>query len=535
VRQAPPLALKSEAKIDAATIAPRSTELPTVNLSDVDLASQITAETGLQFVSGQLQNIGGFRATATAAAPLASQGGTVLAATLDNSVIRNNTFTRMTVATMLLGEPGNAEVLANQADLCGGGFWFLTPSQTQDLLLDPQGFSMFGATVALGYPLPQGDTSTNAATVAAAPASVRIHTGTTNHSDSNKNVWLPDASAKNVTISTSSVAHPAPPPTVTDTSDPTLYQSERYGPSFSYTFNSLTMGYYSLTLKFAEIFYTNPQTNKGVRVFDVAINGEQILTNFDIVADAGGADTADDYTFIGIVPNGAGQIVVQFTGTSIGSDGNAKIDAAELDPEWTGAPYLGAGNESESATFFDQLAQLAYQGYANLGYSLAQLRIQDNEIHYVTNPGLLLLGDDSLVNGNSGSLMMSGNRIDGELTFSDYNFAKDAGLDTFRNVDITTLDTAETLAEVLRAFAFLVVILRISRCLVTSNMLTTGNPTDGYGPSIFLNDALVQQAEIAVMSNVLTGSCLIVPGRNLASTDIAAVLQTWQFLNTIIT
>ena len=440
----------------------------------------------------------------------------------------------MTVAALLLGEPGNIDLLANQVEDCRAGFWLVTPSQTQNLLLDPQGLTLLGATVALGYPLPQGvDSTANTVTVASVPASVRIYTGTTNYPDSNKNLWLPDTTATSVTTTGGTLYHPIPPPTITETSDQPLYQSERWGPTFSYTFNNLPFGYYSLTLKFAEITYTDNQTNKGVRIFDVSVNGEQVLTNFDIVADVGGADIADDYTFSGIVPNAAGQIVVQFTGTTNGIDHNAKISAAELDPLWTGAPYLGSGNESDAASFFDQLAQLAWQGYANLGFSLAQLRIEDNEMHYLSAPGLLLLGDDSLANGDSGSLMMTGNRIDGEIQASDFNFAKSANPIEYLRASSGVLLTAS--APALRAFIFLAVIVQVSRCVVTSNMLTNGNPTDGYGGSLYLNDIPVQQAEIAVMSNVFAGGTVIRPLRNLTNTNVDPILLTWNFLNTIIT
>jgi hypothetical protein len=506
------------------------TARPGVNPGDIALSGvEKEGITGIQYVGGQFQNIGGFTLVQPS---LASQGGTVLAATLDDASFRNNTFTRLDTAALMLGEPGDIDIIANQIEKCEAGFWILTPSQTQSLLIDPQGIALLGATIALGYPLPLGDTGTYIATVAAAPASTRIYTGSQNYTDSNKNVWLPDASAPNVTVTSGSLAHPVPLPPVTGTSDPGLYQSERYGPNFSYTFNSLVSGYYSLTLKFAEIFYTDNASNKGVRVFNVAINSQQVLTDFDIAADIGGADLADDYTFANIPPNEAGQIVVTFTGTNIGSDGNAKISAAELDPQWSGAPFLGAGNESGSATFFDQLAQLAEQGYANLGYSLAQLRIQDNEMHFLGAPGLLLLGDDSVMNGNSGSLMMTGNRIDGEIDTA--NLAPGVngtiGASEFEGDAFASIG----IVGALRSFLTMVVIVQVSQAVVTSNMIASGNSADGYGFSLFLNDAAVLKAAIAVMSNVFEGNILVRPPRVLAVTDYDAFLKTWNFLNTIV-
>ncbi|HEX8811920.1 MAG TPA: malectin domain-containing carbohydrate-binding protein, partial [Terracidiphilus sp.] len=357
-----------------------------------------------------------------------------------------------------------------------------------------------------------------------------IYTGANNYTDSQGNVWVPDTAASNVTISGgSSLYRPSPAPTVTGTNDPTLYQSERWGNSFSYTFNNLPTGYYSLTLKFAEIFYTNNQNNKGVRVFNVSINGQQVLTDFDIVADEGGALFADDKTFTGIVPNGS-QIVVQFNGTNLGSDTNAKIDAAALNPLWSGAPYLGAGNESDAASFFDQLAQLSMQGYVSLGFSPAQLRIQNNEMHVLSATGLLVLGGDNLVNGNSASLMMTGNRIDGEIVensdFATFGTAQKAQTDT--NL------AAFAIAFVPGVFYYLVTIVAVSRAVVSANMVTNGNFTDGYFPSLYLNDRAVQQAIISVMSNTLAGRISIFPQRNLNDTNLDAFTQSWNFLNTIV-
>ncbi|MGH9586616.1 MAG: malectin domain-containing carbohydrate-binding protein, partial [Acidobacteriaceae bacterium] len=375
-------AKKSQAQVKQPNIAPRIADLPASDLSSIGAATEAGEPkytSGLQLVGGELQNIGKFGTFNNAAATLASQGGNVLAATLDDSTFRDNVFERLTCAALILGEPGTIDVLSNQVEACHAGFWFVTPAEAQNLLYDPQNLALLGATIALGYPLPQNDTSTNSATVEPAPSSIRIYAGSKPYTDSSGNVWSPDASATNVTVSGGTTTTPMPLAAIIGSSDAALYQSERYGNSFSYTFNNLVNGYYSLKLRFAEIFYTNNSTNKGVRVFNVSINGEQVLTNFDIASDAGGADYPDDSTFYGIAPNSAQQIVVQFTGTSIGSDQNAKIDAAELDPQWTGASTLGSGNESDTASFFDQLAQLAYQGYATLGYSLGRLRIDNNE------------------------------------------------------------------------------------------------------------------------------------------------------------
>lgn len=106
---------------------------------------------------------------------------------------------------------------------------------------------------------------------------------------------------------------------ITNTSDPTLYQTSRYGASFSYGI-SAPAGTYAVTLKFAELYWTAA----GRRVFNVAINGTAVLSSFDIFAAAGGALKAVDKTFT--VTSG-GTITVQFTQ---GSAGNPLVNAVQV-------------------------------------------------------------------------------------------------------------------------------------------------------------------------------------------------------------
>jgi beta-galactosidase len=61
-------------------------------------------------------------------------------------------------------------------------------------------------------------------------------------------------------------------------------------------------------LHFCENYYTT----SGQRVFDVLLNGTQVLTNFDIEATAGAAHTAVVEQF-NQAANSSGQIVVSFT------------------------------------------------------------------------------------------------------------------------------------------------------------------------------------------------------------------------------
>jgi hypothetical protein len=77
------------------------------------------------------------------------------------------------------------------------------------------------------------------------------------------------------TIDTSQVPNPAPQ---------YVYQTNRYG-TFNYDIPGFTPGSsYIVDLHFAETYWSNP----GQRQFNVALNGKPVLTNFDIVAAAGG-------------------------------------------------------------------------------------------------------------------------------------------------------------------------------------------------------------------------------------------------------
>jgi hypothetical protein len=71
---------------------------------------------------------------------------------------------------------------------------------------------------------------------------------------------------------------------VTGTPDPGLYSWARVGyyGDFSYSV-PVANGSYNVTLKFADLQYFSP----GQRVFNVTLNGTQVLTNFDIVGSSG--------------------------------------------------------------------------------------------------------------------------------------------------------------------------------------------------------------------------------------------------------
>jgi trimeric autotransporter adhesin len=103
------------------------------------------------------------------------------------------------------------------------------------------------------------------------------------------------------TITTTGVANAAPM---------AVYQSERAG-TFTYTIPGLTSGaQYTVLLHFAEFYFTAA----GQRLFNVAINGTQVLSNFDIYATAGANKAlVEQFT---VTANSSGQIVIAYTNGS---------------------------------------------------------------------------------------------------------------------------------------------------------------------------------------------------------------------------
>ncbi len=141
---------------------------------------------------------------------------------------------------------------------------------------------------------------------------VRINSGGPAYTDSLGQLWKADTGFTGGTPY--SVTN-----TITNTADPTLYKTSRYGPSFSYAITA-PVGTYSVTFKFAEPVWSSA----GKRLFNVAINGSAVLSKFDIFAAAGGEFKAIDKTF---TVTSSGKITITFTQ---GSAGNPLVNAIQV-------------------------------------------------------------------------------------------------------------------------------------------------------------------------------------------------------------
>jgi fibronectin type 3 domain-containing protein len=128
-------------------------------------------------------------------------------------------------------------------------------------------------------------------------------------------------------IDTSGVTNPAPQ---------AVYQSVRWAPSMTYTIPGLTASAsYQVRLHFCELSWTAA----GQRLFNVAINGTSVLSNFDIFAAAGGQNKANIQQF-NATANSNGQIVIAF---SQGSADNPEIAGIEVLAQTGTAPAAPTG------------------------------------------------------------------------------------------------------------------------------------------------------------------------------------------------
>jgi hypothetical protein len=118
--------------------------------------------------------------------------------------------------------------------------------------------------------------------------------------------------------------------TASDITNPTdapseVFLTERYG-DHSWSFDVTAGTEYEVRLYFAEIYHgvNTASADTGDRVFDASIEGQQVLNDYDIVAETGGATTATVETF-DVTPTD-GTLDVSFT-TEVD---NAKISAIEI-------------------------------------------------------------------------------------------------------------------------------------------------------------------------------------------------------------
>jgi hypothetical protein len=122
---------------------------------------------------------------------------------------------------------------------------------------------------------------------------------------------------------------------IAGTSDPALYQSDRYNMS-SYRFDA-PHGLYEVTLRLAEIY---PYASRGSRVFDVRIENQTVFSAVDVYAARGLYTAYDLSTTVQVVD---GQVTIDF----IASKGFAAVNAIHVLSLFSASP---TATPSETAT-----------------------------------------------------------------------------------------------------------------------------------------------------------------------------------------
>lgn len=126
------------------------------------------------------------------------------------------------------------------------------------------------------------------------------------YTDAQGELWLPDTYVSGGRLMSRQQE-------VTGSPDAGLFRSERYG-NFTYSV-PVPPGKYTLVLYFAETWYGPGRPDgggAGSRLFDVLVNGQMLLRNFDIFQEAGGGYRAVVKRFSGIQATAQGKLNLAF-------------------------------------------------------------------------------------------------------------------------------------------------------------------------------------------------------------------------------
>lgn len=154
---------------------------------------------------------------------------------------------------------------------------------------------------------------------------IRILAGATrSYVDRSGKLWSPDSGFTGGRSVQNATRH------IWRTQDPSIYRNSRQG-DFTYDI-PLPPGIYELRLHFAETFYGPEDAGgggEGSRIMTVTANGKTLLSDFDVIADAGGARTADVKVFTDVSAANDGLLHLSFSSVK---GGRAMLSAIELLP-----------------------------------------------------------------------------------------------------------------------------------------------------------------------------------------------------------
>jgi len=217
-------------------------------------------------------------------------------------------------------------------------------------------------TITISFTATVNNAAVNAIEIAPTPNAAALTNGISIHAgggavgsfvadqDFNQNGTFPYLTT--ATVNVAGVTNPAPQ---------AVYESNRSGKTLTYTIANLQPGTtYLVRLDFAELFWKAT----GQRIFNASINGTAFLTNFDIVAAAGGPLTAiAEYAHA--TASAAGAVTIKFTAVT----DNATINGIELTPVPALNDYSTYGFDTRRDVFNPNSTALTPTSLAN--YHLA--------------------------------------------------------------------------------------------------------------------------------------------------------------------
>lgn len=163
--------------------------------------------------------------------------------------------------------------------------------------------------------------------------------------------------------------------------DPKLYETSREG-DFQYDI-PLSPGTYELRLHFVEMLFGGRNVGaggEGSRIFHVDANGKRLLSRFDILSDAAGANLADERVFKDITPDSDGVLHLRFTHMIR----DPLVNALEIKPSLPGRMRPVRIVNSEQP-FIDQAGN---RWEADRYYRGGQLIARPHLVSDTVNPGL---------------------------------------------------------------------------------------------------------------------------------------------------
>jgi hypothetical protein len=190
---------------------------------------------------------------------------------------------------------------------------------------------------------------------------------------------------------------------VASTNAPVLYQSQRWNDKYLSYDLPVANGNYNLTLKFAELYFSGA----GQRVFDVVVNGQTVLPNFDIVAQAGTAVRAIDKTFPVSVTNGS--IKIEMT-SSVDDPAVNAIEVAPATAADTTVPTVAVTSPSNGQTVSGPVNMTA-SASDNKGISSLQFKLNGSNLGAALTTAPYSLAWDSRTVAN-GSYQLSAVAVD---------------------------------------------------------------------------------------------------------------------------